>query len=226
MGGTRKVEEKPKVPIISAPGLVAGAGAAVSSAYVGASLGIAGTLIGAAVGSVVTTISIAYYSHMVARLHDRVRVGATRRQDPSAPTPRRQVRLSRRFALGALAAFAIGVGAVTAIELGLGHPLSGNERSGTSVGVVVQDAGGQQAPRPTTTPTRVPSQGATTAPATQPPTDGPTTRNPSLSESGVPSTPTAPQDSLPTAPAAPTQAPQAPGTPAPAPTQAPVVGIM
>ncbi len=217
---------KPKAPIVSGAAVVAGACAAVSSAFVGASLGIAGTLIGAAVGSVVTTVSISYYSRLVARLHDRVRVGTTRRQESSAPTPKRQVRLPRRYALGALAAFVIGVGSVTAVELGLGHPLSGDDRSGTSVGLVVQEAGGQQVPRPATTPTRVPSQGATTAPATQTPSDGPTTRNPSLSEPGVPSTPTAPQDVPPTAPAPAPQAPQAPDAPAQAPAQAPDVGSM
>lgn len=175
---------------LSLPQLLGGAGAAVSSAVVASYLGVAGTLIGAALGSIVSTVSAALYTNWAETAHGRLPtarrvavIDGSRRGDSSEPVPStargpvvitagragRKRRL-RRLIAGAVAVFVLAIGVVTAIELGLGHPVSGQEqRGGTSIGNVV---GTTQ-----TTPVQAPSAPATDAPTVSP-SDG-TTSTPS-----------------------------------------------
>lgn len=216
--------------------VVGSAAAAVSAALVASRLGVAGTLIGAAVASVVSTVCAAYYTNFAKKTHAQVRRlgtwpphSAEAAPDPTAttaaapaisgaPTTRlataagtgkpRIPRL-RRWWVGALAAFVLAVAGITALELGLGHPVSANEDSGTSVGRVVNPGPAQDAPStpaPTHSPGATQSGSPTTAPTEAPTTTGPT-ESPSASPSGQPSSPSAPAGE-PSAPAtAPTQVP-------------------
>lgn len=175
---------------LSIPQLLGGAFAAVSTAVVASFLGVAGTLIGAALGSIVSTVSAAVYTSMANNAQSRVRQVAIRptrgargaTAAPRSAEPRRDSTPSgRRFDLAAarravrprtlLAAtavvFALAIGLITALEIGLGRPVSASEttgtRSGTSLSQVVQDVSGQSAPAPTEAPTpaEVPTDGAT-----------------------------------------------------------------
>lgn len=200
---------------LSLPQLLGGAGAAVSSAVVASYLGVAGTLIGAAVGSIVSTVSAALYTNWAETAHGKLPtarrvavIDGSRRAGSTVPGPGtgrgtvvitagragRKRRL-RRLIAGVVAVFVLAIGVVTAIELGLGHPVSGQEqRGGTSIGSVV----GVTEPTPSQAPT---------APATDaPPTDGVTT---------APADPGASADQTPTSTSSPPQGSTAPPTDAP-----------
>ncbi|MBK7722688.1 MAG: hypothetical protein IPI32_10845 [Austwickia sp.] len=142
--------------------LLGGAGAAVSSAVVASFLGVAGTLIGAAVGSVVSTVSAALYTNWATTARGRLPARALVRRGTSAEAPTAgpissldsgplvvtagraaRTRRIRRAVAGALTMFVLAIGVITAIELGLGHPVSTQDRQGsTSIGAVV-DSGPQ-----------------------------------------------------------------------------------
>lgn len=109
--------------------------AAVSAAVVCSFFGIAGTIIGTAIASVCATVGSALYAHSLRRTRSRLRqlhqAGAV-----SPPltevikTTRQQWRRWfgevpwRRVGLGTGAAFVAALVVVTAIELGIGEPLS------------------------------------------------------------------------------------------------------
>lgn len=180
--------------------IVGSAAAAVSAALVASKLGVAGTLIGAAVASIVSTIGAAYYTSFASTAHDRVR-----RLGTLVPARRTG---TRRWWVGAVAAFLLAVAAITAVELGLGHPVSASENSGTSVGTVLQAPVTQGTPTPEAT-TPAASGGST---ATQAPTES-ATASATASAPGDASTP-APTASTAPAPAATSPATSAPAAPA------------
>ncbi|MDO5710957.1 MAG: hypothetical protein Q4P32_04345 [Micrococcales bacterium] len=179
---------------LSVPQLIGGASAAVSTAVVASFLGVAGTLIGAALGSIVSTISAAVYTSMARDAHSRVRMVTVRpgrdarsasgtpssHSSPRAstaatthPGPRHAWNLAvirraikpRALLAGAGVIFVIAIGAITALEVGLGRPVSASEPTGsTSLGRVVQDVSGQSAPSTPSDVTPTPSDSATSEP--------------------------------------------------------------
>jgi hypothetical protein len=144
--------------------VIAGAGAAATSAVLGSYFGAAGTVAGAALGSVASTVATTLYQHSLDRTRDkvlaRVRLSAGRRTDFSdAPTvqltvPQQRVpvepettvlhvapilRRPRRMWLwvGATAlVFVIGLLVVTGLEWAKGSSLTTGQ-PGTSVGRVL-----------------------------------------------------------------------------------------
>ncbi len=162
---------------LSAPQVAGGALAAATSAVAASFLGVAGTLIGAVVGSLVATIGGAVYSHSLGLAASQLRVvRVAGRTDPTGattdflddetapeydadpahqgvskakPAERRWLRLVTGLALGVGLALA----AITAVELVIGHPISGSTSSGTSVG---QAVGAQRVESSTTVPAASP----------------------------------------------------------------------
>ncbi len=158
---------------LSVPQVIGGALAAATSAVALSFLGVAGTLIGAVVGSLVATIGAALYSHSLGVAAAQLRVvrvaggpeatgagddslAGAPRNDPDeaelAPTAevtakrpeRRRVRMVAGVALGVVLALA----GITAVELIIGHPVSGSTTSGTTIG---QAVGGAQRAEPSVT---------------------------------------------------------------------------
>jgi hypothetical protein len=155
--------EAPK-PGLTISKIVAGAGAAVTSAVVGSAFGADGTVVGAAVGSVVSAVAAVAYERSLDRTREvvvsRVRlpngrtaevtqvipIDATQvipaqraagRVQPSAPVPPRRRRASLPRLVGATAVvFLLGLLAVTGFELLAGGPLLSSQQ-GTSVGRVL-----------------------------------------------------------------------------------------
>ncbi|QQR99755.1 MAG: hypothetical protein IPK37_12220 [Austwickia sp.] len=212
--------------------VIGSAGAAVSAALVASRLGVAGTLIGAAVASIVSTIGAAYYTSFAKRTHAQVRrLGSWSPRGSSAAglgseAPSRNPRFPGRrgWWVGAAgAAFLLAVVAITALELGLGHPVSATEQSGTSVGRVVSPEpathsptapgatpSSTSAPRATSTegPTSTPTDGAgTSGPEPSPPR---TTSPTDSAGSGAPADPSGPATAPPPNASAPVSAPAAP----------------
>lgn len=173
----------------SLPQVAGSAAAAVSAALVSSRLGVAGTLTGAAIVSIVSTVAAAYYTNIADRTNAQVRrlgSASARRLVRSGRGSRRSARETggagarlagsayrrpvaglRRWWVGAVAAFALAVGGLTVLELGLGHPVSATDSTdtGTSIGSVVGGTARDLAPAsPTTTPesTRQPTQAPTT----------------------------------------------------------------
>ena len=71
---TAPTTDPPKSPDLTLNKIIAGAGAAATSAVVGSFFGAAGTVLGAALGSVVSTLATAIYQHSLDRTRDRVKV--------------------------------------------------------------------------------------------------------------------------------------------------------
>ncbi len=191
--------------------VLAGALAAVTAALIGSTMGVAGTVVGAGLASVVSTIGGVLYQRSIERTTESVRTvrakvvgrsgGATvlvAETDPEEPPktepdnrPPAEPRRPRwpMVVVGSLAAFALGMLAVTGVEWLRGESLSGG--TGTTFGSIVEphrDSGGEreQPPAPTTsttaptsdparptTTTTGPTSGTTTT--TTPPSDAPTT---------------------------------------------------
>jgi hypothetical protein len=188
--------------------VVAGALAAVTAALAGSTMGVAGTVVGAGLASVISTLGGALYLRSIQRTGDGVRmvrakvVGRTgdaavmvsaeepeaapatgeevaveAAQDDRPPSARRRVRLAI-LALTCLAAFALGMGAITGVEWLRGESLSGG--NGTTFGEVVSPRGGHGTDSGTDTGPADPSTPASTttpppAPTTGTPSAGPTT---------------------------------------------------
>lgn len=172
-----------------APGkLLAGAGAAATSAVIGSSFGADGTVLGAALGSAISTIAAVLYQRWLEHAGRTVRarlVVGRKQVDPlagpgvSAATlgperaaPQRRTRRGGRVGptlAAAVGGFVLAMAGVTGAELVHGTPLGGGS-SGTSIGTVV--SGGERAggPPPTTAPGRgsVRSPGGTVAPTPVP----------------------------------------------------------
>ena len=69
--------DPPKSPGLNLNKIIAGAGAAATTAVAGSFFGAAGTVLGAALGSVVSTLATAIYQHSLDRTRDRVKVRIT-----------------------------------------------------------------------------------------------------------------------------------------------------
>jgi hypothetical protein len=196
--------EAAKTPDLTVNKVIAGAGAAATSAVLGSYFGAAGTVTGAALGSVASTIATVVYQRSLDRTRDtlvaRVRLTPGRRGDvaeahmtlpaqrvaPDAETVRLRVEpdlpatASRRRPWLWLAAtvlvFAIGLLAVTGLEWAKGSTLTTGE-SGTSVGRVIDGNGGAAAPTAEPEPTQNPTQNPEPSSSAEPsaePTEEPT----------------------------------------------------
>jgi len=215
--------------------------AAVSAALAASFLGVAGTIIGAALGSLVATIGSAIYAHSLRTAGSRLQ--RLRPPGPGTPSARAvpgpaqrtpgAVTLARRRWLGASAAviagFVLALTGLTLAETVLGHPVSNNGTTGTTLARAVDPAPAPElgrpptpeppastAPRPAPTTATAPAGPATTpAPTTATTTAGTTT------PSAAP-TPSSPPTSPPTGPSAtPSAAAAAPPTSASPPAPAP-----
>ena len=188
--------------------VLAGALAAVTAALIGSTMGVAGTVVGAGVASIVSTIGAVLYQRSIERTTESVRTvrakvvgksGGTTvlvaDQDPEEEPPatgdeveaepaddRPPAERTRRrwpmLIVGSLAAFALGMLAVTGVEWLRGEPLSGGTGT-TTFGSIVEpnrDSGNQQerqAPATTTSTTTPPAPSSGSAPPTSTST-GPT----------------------------------------------------
>ncbi len=212
--------------------------AAVSAALAASFLGVAGTIIGAALGSLVASIGSAIYAQSLRTAGSRLQ--RLRPQGPGTTSPRARLvhgparrtpggfTISRRRWLGASAAviagFALALTGLTLAETFLGHPVSNNDTSGTTLGRAA-DPAPAPAPESGHTPTpRASTAPATTTPAAPATTSAPTTATTTAgtataSETSTPSSPTTSAPTGPSAtPSAPVSAPPtSASTPAPTP---------
>ncbi len=212
-------EEEPKERLhISLSQMAASSLAAVSAAVLCSLFGVAGTVIGTAVASVLFTIGSALYVHTLRRTKARLRrmhqAGAA---SPSFREVMKTARLQGRRLLdnvpwrlsGAIAAsvFVISIGVVTAIEAGVGEPLSAllgvshagdrNTSAGSLVGAGPKRHHHKAKPTPTVTetvtatPTSPPPSSSTSPTPTDTPTKKPT-HSPTHSPSTTPTPTTTP----------------------------------
>jgi hypothetical protein len=209
---TAPVADPKKQPDLTVNKVVAGAGAAATSAVLGSFWGAAGTVLGAALGSVVSTVATTIYQRSLDRTRDTVkarirlpggrtvdvtgkvevpatpvapggeigqaRVVVTPAESAGQPTtvlsavsavaPRRPRRRWMVLTGLAVAAFLIGLLAVTGVELVKGSTLTRGE-TGTSVGRVVDPRPVAPDPAESTDP----QEPVETATATPEPTDEP-----------------------------------------------------
>lgn len=184
-----------KAPDLTVNKVIAGAGAAVTSAVLGSYFGATGTVAGAALGSVASTVATTFYQRSLDRTRDtivaRVRLNPGRRTDVSdTPTVQLTVpqqrgpaepattqlhvepvlRSPRKIWLWAGATvlvFVIGLLVVTGLEWAKGASLTTGQ-PGTSVGRVLTPPAGDDEDRDATEPTSeqpTPSAEPTTEPA-------------------------------------------------------------
>jgi hypothetical protein len=185
---------QPPAADLSVNKLLAGAGAAVTSAVIGSFFGVAGTVVGAAIGSVASTIATSLYERSLNTTSDRIRarlnaggVDVEERPEPPAPKP------WARWAGVTAMVFLLGMLVVTGVEFAKGSSIAGTP--GTSVGGVLEPS-----PSGADTPTAAPT---TTAKAR------------STKERATPSATPSPSATVsPTRPATPTTTPPA-GAPGP-----------
>jgi len=185
---------QPPAADLSVNKVLAGAGAAVTSAVIGSFFGVAGTVVGAAIGSVASTIATSLYERSLNTTSDRIRarlnaggVDIEERPEPPAPKP------WARWAGVTAMVFLLGMLVVTGVEFAKGSSIAGTP--GTSVGGVLEPS-----PSGADTPTAAPT---TTAKARS--TKERSTRSATPSPSATAS---------PTRPATPTTTPPA-GAPGP-----------
>lgn len=224
--------ERPQFEL-SATAVVAGALAALTSAFLGSQLGTAGTIAGAAVGSTIGAVATALYSyglrhtkHTVATLAQRTRSLSTQGPpeddveplDPSgsdsAPARKRRgvgrVTAIVGVLLAAVVAFVVALVVITGIEVGTGHSFDGG--TGTSVSRVATgstevDAGDASATDDATSASDTPSE---TAESPDPAVTSATPEStPSTTEANAEPTPTPTPSSTPLA----TTTPMAPSAP-------------
>lgn len=180
--------EKPRQEI-TLTRLVATALAAITAAFLGSRLGTAGTVIGAGVASMVSTVAGALYQHSLDRTSNRVRSRVLQTRGESVPdtdsddVPPAEA-ASRRFGWRTatavtVAAFVLGMGAITGYELLTHGPISGGG-NGTTISNLLGRQPSHQGPA--TPQPVVPASVTTTTqapPTTNPtPTTGPTTTTP------------------------------------------------
>ena len=129
---------QPPAADLSVNKLLAGAGAAVTSAVIGSFFGVAGTVAGAAIGSVASTIATSLYERSLNTTLDRIRarlntgggVDVEERAEPQAPRP------WARWAGVTAMVFLLGMLVVTGFEFVKGSSIAGTP--GTSVGGVLE----------------------------------------------------------------------------------------
>ncbi|WP_214403317.1 hypothetical protein [Pseudonocardia lacus] len=143
--------------------MLAGAGAAVTSALLGSFFGADGTIVGAAFGSVASTVAATVYQRSLDRTRETLVARVRVRRNPADPAHRSDsemtVRLppvdadgadrpvldepaprGRRWLLwvgATVLVFALAMATITGIELAKGSTITGNDQ-GTSVGRVVE----------------------------------------------------------------------------------------
>ena len=129
---------QPSAADLSVNKLLAGAGAAVTSAVIGSFFGVAGTVAGAAIGSVASTVATSLYERSLNTTRDRIRArlnaggGVDVDERPEPPPPRPWARWAGVTAL----VFLLGMLVVTGVEFVKGSSIAGTP--GTSVGGVLQ----------------------------------------------------------------------------------------
>ena len=130
---------QPPAADLSVNKVLAGAGAAVTSAVIGSFFGVAGTVAGAAIGSVASTIATSLYERSLNSTRDRIRArlnagGGGRRRGAAAsrPAPRPWARWAGVTAM----VFLLGMLVVTGFEFAKGSSIAGTP--GTSVGRVLE----------------------------------------------------------------------------------------
>jgi hypothetical protein len=129
---------KPPAADLSVNKLLAGAGAAVTSAVIGSFFGVAGTVAGAALGSVASTIATSLYERSLNSTRDRIRArlnasgGVDVEERPEPPAPRPWARWAGVSAM----VFLLGMLVVTGFEFVKGSSIAGTP--GTSVGRVLE----------------------------------------------------------------------------------------
>ena len=142
---------QPPAADLSVNKLLAGAGAAVTSAVIGSFFGVAGTVAGAAIGSVASTLATSLYERSLNTTRDRIRarlnaggVDVEERPEPPAPKP------WARWAGVTAMVFLLGMLVVTGVEFAKGSSIVGTP--GTSVGGVLEPS-----PSGADTPTAAPT---------------------------------------------------------------------
>ena len=142
---------QPPAADLSVNKVLAGAGAAVTSAVIGSFFGVAGTVVGAAIGSVASTIATSLYERSLNTTSDRIRarlnaggVDIEERPEPPAPKP------WARWAGVTAMVFLLGMLVVTGVEFAKGSSIAGTP--GTSVGGVLEPS-----PSGADTPTAAPT---------------------------------------------------------------------
>ncbi len=165
---------QPPAADLSLNKLLAGAGAAVTSAVIGSFFGVAGTVAGAAIGSVASTIATSLYERSLNTTRDRIRarlnagggVDVEERPEPPAPKP-----WARWVGVTAMV-FLLGMLVVTGVEFAKGSSIAGTP--GTSVGRVFEPStAGADTPAADATTTRSTREGrSTTVGATPSPRRG------------------------------------------------------
>jgi len=177
--------------------VLAGALAAVTAALLGSTMGVAGTVVGAGLASIVSTVGGALYLRSIERTRDSVRTvrakvvgksggttvlvadeaGDEVEVEPDRPPEERRKLRWPMLVVGSLAAFALGMLAVTGVEWLRDESLSGG--TGTTFGSIVdphRDGGTQQEQQPAdpTTSTTTPNAPTTGPSRTTSTTTGPT----------------------------------------------------
>jgi hypothetical protein len=199
---TVTTEPQPKKPELTVTKVLAGAGAAATSAVLGSFFGADGTVYGAAFGSVASTVATTLYQRSLDRTKEtlvaRVRVRRPGGQDDSEvatvllprppadgtpPDVRPDVPARARphwllWAGVTALVFVIAMVVITGIELAKGSTLTGND-SGTSVGRVVapppkDPLPAEEAGSADTTTTEAPSTSDADSTATETPAPGAT----------------------------------------------------
>ncbi|AHH97525.1 hypothetical protein KALB_4161 [Kutzneria albida DSM 43870] len=185
--------------------LIAGALAAVTAALLGSLFGVAGTVIGAGLASLVSAVGATVYQHSLDRAWQSLRSRQAPRpgSSDSADRPALDKRLSAMMPepiniptgngwrghqwptliVLAVAAFVLGMGLLTGVELLHGGPISGGN-AGTTVGSLFG--------RPTQRPTQTRTPGPTSTPNPSPTTTTQASSTPARSTTTTASASTAP----------------------------------
>ena len=181
--------------------VAAGALASVTAAVLGSKLGVAGTVTGAGLASVVGTVGTSMYERSIQAARTRVTARIRQDQPPAGASddaatvrlmvepPKEESTTRRRWPLmvaGVVAAFVLGMGVLTLVELLDGHATSGNGNR-TTVGALFGQPG-QTTPAPTTSLTPPPSSSTPTTSSSTPTTTSSTPPSSSTSTSTSTST--------------------------------------
>ena len=189
--GTNRLEIKPTQ-------VAAGALASVTAAVLGSKLGVAGTVAGAGLASVVGTVGASLYERSIHAAKDRVTSRIKQEEPPvgashDAETVRLLVAPPKREAgkrrwpmlvAATAAAFVIGMGVLTVVELVDGHATSGDGNR-TTVGALFGPQGQTSTPHPSST---APTSTATSTTSSTAPTTTSSTPPPSSTTSSEPTT--------------------------------------
>ncbi|MFC0430208.1 hypothetical protein [Kutzneria buriramensis] len=204
--GTKGLDIKPTQ-------VAAGALASVTAAVLGSKLGVAGTVAGAGMASVVGTVGTAMYERSIQAARSRVTARIKQEEPPAGAShdaetvrlmvapPGEETTGRRRWPLmvaGVVAAFVLGMGVLTVVELLDGHATSGTGNR-TTVGALFGQPG-QSTPAPTTSNAPPPtSSSATTSSSTPtttsntPPSSSSSTSTSTTTSSSTTTTTSAPQ---------------------------------